>query len=80
MIFDDNTIYLLDSYGLIYRCYFAFIRNPILNKQGQNVSAIFGFFRNLALVFKHYSPKIMIAALDSKSKTFRHEMYAEYKA
>lgn len=80
MTFDDETIYLLDSYGLIYRCYFAFIRNPILNKQGQNVSAVFGFFRNLALFFKHYSPKIMVAALDSKSKTFRHEMYAEYKA
>lgn len=79
MNFDDNTIYILDSYGLIYRSYFAFINHPLTNSKGENVSAIFGFFRNLANVFQTFKPKHMIAALDSKTPTFRHKMYEEYK-
>lgn len=79
-IFNDDTIYILDSYGLIYRCYFAFISRPLTDSKGRNISALFGFFRNLLSLIEHYKPKTLIAALDSKSKTFRHEMYAEYKA
>lgn len=76
----DETIYILDSYGLIYRCYFAFISRPLTNSKGQNISALFGFFRNLHYIFQHYKPSYLIAAMDSKTKTFRHEMYPEYKA
>ena len=76
----DDTIYILDSYGLIYRCYFAFISRPLTNSKGQNISALFGFFRNLHYIFNHYKPSYLIAAMDSKTKTFRHEMYPEYKA
>lgn len=79
-IFDDKTVYILDSYGLIYRCYFAFINRPLTNSKGQNISALFGFFRNLHYILEHYNPKFLIAAMDSKTKTFRHEMYPEYKA
>lgn len=43
----DNTVYILDSYGLIFRCYFAFISRPLTNSKGENISALFGFFRNL---------------------------------
>lgn len=78
--FDKNTVYILDSYGLIYRCYFAFINRPLTNKDGNNVSAIFGFFRNLHSILKHYNPQFIAAAMDSKTVTFRHEMYKEYKA
>lgn len=78
--FDKNTVYILDSYGLIYRCYFAFINRPLTNKDGNNVSAIFGFFRNLHSILKHYNPQFIAAAMDSKTATFRHEMYKEYKA
>ena len=77
---DDKTVYLLDSYGLIYRCYFAFINRPLTNAQGNNVSALFGFFRNLYTVLNHYKPKYIAAAFDSKTPTFRHEMYDQYKA
>ena len=77
---NDDTLFILDSYGLIYREYFAFISRPLLNSRGENVSAVFGFFRNLLNILKNFSPKYMVAAMDSKTATFRHEMYAEYKA
>ena len=76
----DNTVYILDSYGLIFRAYFAFISRPLTNSKGENVSAIFGFFRNLLWVLQHYNPAYLFAAMDSKTKTFRHEMYDQYKA
>ena len=78
--FDEKTVYILDSYGLIFRCYFAFISRPLTNSKGENVSAIFGFFRNLHYILQHYKPGYIFAAMDSKTKTFRHEMYDQYKA
>ena len=78
--FDENTVYIIDSYGLIFRCYFAFINRPLTNSKGENISALFGFFRNLHSVLKHYKPTHIFAAMDSKTKTFRHEFYPEYKA
>ncbi|MBP3709437.1 MAG: DNA polymerase I [Treponema sp.] len=78
--FDDNTIYILDSYGLIYRCYFAFISRPLTNSRGENISALFGFFRNLHAVITHYKPRYIAAAFDSTTPTFRHKMYKAYKA
>lgn len=77
---EDNTVYILDSYGLIFRCYFAFISRPLTNSRGENISALFGFFRNLHWILQHYQPKYLFAAMDSKTKTFRHEKYKEYKA
>ena len=78
--FNDKTVYILDSYGLIFRCYFAFISRPLTNSRGENVSAIFGFFRNFHYILQHYKPGYIVAAMDSKTKTFRHEMYDQYKA
>ncbi len=78
--FDDKTVYILDSYGLIFRCYFAFIARPLTNQRGENVSAIFGFFRNFHYILQHYKPGYIVAAMDSKTKTFRHDMYDQYKA
>lgn len=77
---DKNTVYILDSYGLIFRCYFAFISRPLTNPKGENVSALFGFFRNLHWILQHYNPGFIFAAMDSKTKTFRHEKYPAYKA
>ena len=77
---NKKTIYIIDSYGLIFRCYFAFISRPLTNSRGENVSALFGFFRNLHWILQHYKPDYIFAAMDSKTKTFRHEMYPEYKA
>ena len=76
----DDTLYVLDSYGLIYRAYYAFINRPLTNSRGENVSAVFGFFRNLKAVLDHYHPRFMAAAFDSRTPTFRHKRYPEYKA
>ncbi|HHU36600.1 MAG TPA: DNA polymerase I, partial [Treponema sp.] len=75
-----KTLYVLDAYGLIYRTYFAFINSPLTNREGRNVSALFGFFRNLHSFFSKYSPECFVAAFDSPTPTFRHEMYDQYKA
>ncbi len=73
-----NTITLLDGYALIYRSYFAFIKNPLINKQGQNVSVVYGFFNTLSYFLAQ--KKRFAVVFDSKTPTFRHELYSEYKA
>lgn len=75
-----KPLYLLDGYSLIYRSYFAFIRNPLINPDGKNVSATFGFFRTLFSFFDQFSPELFAVVLDSRTPTFRHKRYPEYKA
>ena len=77
---NKDCVYIIDSYGLIYRAYFAFISHPLTNSRNENVSAVFGFFRNFLNVLKNNKPGCIAAAFDSRVPTFRHEMYAEYKA
>lgn len=77
---DENTVFILDSYGLIFREYYAFFSRPLTDSRGNNVSALFGFFRNLSLLFKQFKPKYFVAAMDSRVPTFRHEGYEQYKA
>ncbi|MBN1410062.1 MAG: DNA polymerase I [Spirochaetales bacterium] len=76
----NNAIYLVDGYGLIYRSYFALIRNPLKNSRGENTSAVFGFLRSLVALINSEKPEYLGVILDSKKKTFRHERYPEYKA
>lgn len=76
----SNTLYILDSYALIYRSYFAFINRPLINGKGENISAVFGFFRNFLHLLQNCSPSFAAAAFDSRTPTFRHKMYADYKA
>jgi DNA polymerase-1 len=75
-----EPLYLLDGYSLVFRSYFAFIRNPLRNPQGRNSSAIFGFFRSLYRLFDLREPRHFAVVLDSLTPTFRHEQYAAYKA
>ena len=77
---NDKTVYILDSYGLIYRAYFALISHPLTNTRGENIGALSIFFRNLRALLAKYKPAYLAAAFDSRTPTFRHEMYAEYKA
>jgi DNA polymerase-1 len=76
----NKPVFVLDAYGLIYRSYFAFISKPLTNREGKNVSAVFGFFRNLQSLLAQYKPEVFVAAFDSRTPTFRHELYADYKA
>jgi len=75
-----ETLYLLDGYSLIYRSYFGFIRSPLRNGDGKNISAVFGFFRTLLSFLEKRQTERFAVLMDSKTKTFRHEMYPEYKA
>jgi DNA polymerase I len=83
MIPETNTekkLFLLDAYALIYRSYFAFIRNPRYNSKGLNTSAIFGFITTLEQVLSTEMPTHIAVAFDVHGDTFRHEMFPEYKA
>lgn len=79
-LFEKKRLFIIDGYGLIYRSYFAFITRPLKDSAGRNVSALFGFFNTLQMIVRQYNPEYLVVALDSKGKTFRHEMYPEYKA
>ena len=75
---EKKTIYIMDGYAFIYRSYYAFNNRALVNSSGFNVSAIFGFFKSLHSLLKKEEPKYFVVALDSTSKTFRHELYSEY--
>ena len=75
-----NSFYLIDGYALLYRSHFALIRNPLINSKGQHTSAIYGFTNALLKLIKEESPDYIVTVFDGKEKTFRHEMYPEYKA
>ena len=75
-----EKLFLLDAYALIYRAYYAFIRAPRINSKGQNTSAIFGFVNTLEDVLRKEQPTHIGVAFDPKGGTFRHEIYAPYKA
>ena len=75
-----EKLFLLDAYALIYRAYYAFIKNPRINSKGMNTSAIFGFVNTLADVIKRQQPTHIGVAFDPAGPTFRHEAYEQYKA
>lgn len=76
----SSALYLLDGYSLIFRSYFAFIRNPLRNPKGENSSAVFGFFRSLFTLLSNEEVAYFAVVLDSKTPTFRHEQFEQYKA
>ena len=76
----DKKLFLLDAYALIYRSYYAFIKNPRINSKGMNTSAILGFVNTLEEILKKENPTHIGIAFDPKGPTFRHEVYEQYKA
>lgn len=76
----NKKLFLLDAYALIYRSYFAFIRNPRFNSKGLNTSAILGFTNTLEQVLSTEEMSHIAVVFDVHADTFRHEMYPEYKA
>lgn len=75
-----NKLFLLDAYALIYRSYYAFIKNPRVNSKGENTSAIFGFVNTLEEVLKKENPSHIAVVFDPPGPTFRHIQYEAYKA
>jgi DNA polymerase-1 len=75
-----KKLFLVDGTALLYRAHFAFIRNPLINKDGFNISAIYGVVNSFLKVIDTYKPDNILITFDRKEKTFRHEMDANYKA
>lgn len=77
---NGKTLYLIDGSALMYRAYFAFIRNPLVNSRGEETSASFGFVNTILSLVREHDPSHLAVVFDTGRPTFRHEMYPAYKA
>ena len=76
----DKTLFLVDGMAIVYRAYFAFIRNPLINSKGENTSAAFGFVNSLIKIIRNEQPNFLVVVFDTKAPTFRHQQYEAYTA
>ena len=75
-----NTLYLIDGHSLIFRMYYAFLRRPMINSKGEDTSILYGFTKYLLELIAREQPTHLAVMFDPPAKTFRHELYPEYKA
>ncbi|MCB9644756.1 MAG: DNA polymerase I [Myxococcales bacterium] len=76
----QKRLFLIDGSALVYRAFFAFIKNPLLNSRGENTSAAFGFINALLGLLEREDPDEIAVVFDASGPNFRHQMYPEYKA
>lgn len=76
----DKTLFIIDGYSLIYRSYFAFLSRPLTDRNGNNISAYYGFFNTLLSIMREHKMDYLAVTMDEREETFRHKMYPEYKA
>ena len=76
----QKRLFLLDAYALIFRGYYAFIKNPRINSKGLDTSAIMGFMNSLMDVIKREKPDHLAVAFDKGGSDLRNDIYPEYKA
>lgn len=75
-----KRFFIIDGYAVLYRSHYALIRNPLVTSYGLHSSALFGFINQVMKLIRSEDPDYIACAFDSKEKTFRHDMYKEYKA
>jgi len=75
-----KKLLLIDGHALIFRSYYAFLRRPMINSKGVDTSILFGFTKTLIELLIKERPTHFAVAFDPPAKTFRHELYPEYKA
>ena len=75
-----KKLFLIDGMAVIYRSYYAMISNPLIASNGLNTSAIYGFINTILKLIKDENPEYLSVVMDTKAKTFRHQMYDDYKA
>ena len=75
-----KKLYLIDGHALIFRSYYAFLRRPMINSKGADTSILFGFIKTLTDLIIREKPTHLAVAFDPPAKTFRHELYPDYKA
>jgi DNA polymerase-1 len=76
----DRKLFLVDAFALVFRAYYAFIKNPRINSKGMNTSAVFGFTNALLDVIRKEKPTHIAVVFDPPGGSFRNEQYPEYKA
>ena len=76
----EKKLFLLDAFALIYRAYYALIRNPRITSRGKNTNAQFGFTNTLIDLIKNQKPTHLAVCFDTKELTERHTDFADYKA
>jgi len=74
-----KRLLLIDGHSVIYRSFFAFIRNPLRNSKGFNTSAVYGFAQTLKKLLKGLKPDYCAVVYDAPGRTFRDEKFSEYK-
>ena len=77
---DQKRLFLVDAYALIFRGYYAFIKNPRINSKGEDTSAIMGFMNSLLDVIKRERPDHLAVCFDKGGSVDRVEMFEAYKA
>lgn len=77
---EDKRLFLLDSYALIYRGYYAFMKTMRPNSRGEDTSAVMGFVNTLLDLLRKERPSHIAAVFDTSKPTFRHEIFEQYKA
>ena len=75
-----KKLFLIDAYALIFRGYYAFIKNPRINSKGMDTSAIMGFMNSLLDLIKRESPENLAVAFDKGGSSDRLEVFEDYKA
>ncbi len=76
----SKTLLLVDGSALIFRSFFAFIRNPLINSKGEETSAVYGTTSSMIRLLREMKPDLVAFVLDTGKPTFRHDMYDKYKA
>ena len=74
-----NRLFLIDGHALIFKMYYAFLRHPMINSKGADMSILFGFTKYILELIEREKPTHLAVAFDPPGGTFRHEMYPEYK-
>ena len=75
----DKRLFLIDGHSLIFKMYYAFLRHPMINSKGADMSILFGFTKYILELIEKEKPTHFAIAFDPPGGTFRHEMYPDYK-
>ena len=75
----DKKLFLIDGHALIFKMYYAFLRHPMINSKGADMSILFGFTKYILELIEREKPSHLAVAFDPPGGTFRHEMYPDYK-
>ena len=75
----DKRLFLIDGHALIFKMYYAFLRHPMINSKGADMSVLFGFTKYILELIEKEKPTHLAIAFDPPGGTFRHEMFPDYK-